>query len=137
MKWKNVMVDRAPQATMVEKSIDVTTLIPTLVNLGTTMIPEDVSTIHVTEFPVITATSMIPTEWPEFLGTTWVPHEHTTYEMRSEVVGTSLVPELVVEQPSRQEAQQVIDCVTCAAGGFLQAARKPKKGYPCCPKSNL
>lgn len=136
MKWKNVMVDRAPVYKMVEKSITLTTLIPTLVNLGTTMVPQDVSTIHVTEFPVITATSMVPTEWPEFLGTTLVPREHTTFEMRPSVLGTTLVPEYVMEEGGPM-MQQVIDCVNCGAGGFLQAARKPKNGLSCCPKQSL
>merc|ERR1719428_881720 len=102
MKWKNVYVDRAPAAKMVERSITLTTLIPTLVNLGTTMVPEDVSTIHVTEFPVITATSMVPTEWPEFLGTTLVPREHTTFEMRPSILGTTLVPQWIVEEPGQR-----------------------------------
>jgi len=135
MKWKNVYVDRAPTAKLTEKSITLTTLIPTLVNLGTTMVPQDVTTIHATEYPQIVATSMIPTEWPEFLGTTLVPQEHTTFEMRPSVVGTTLVPEWVIEEPGRM-VQQVVDCINCGAG-FLQAARKPPKGYSCCSKSSL
>lgn len=130
VKWKNVWVDRAPKTKQIEKSIDVTTLVPTLVDLGTTLIPQDVSTIHVTEYPVITATSMVPTEWPEFLGTSLVPERHTTYEMRPEVVGTSLVPEMILERPGEKRMQQVIDCVNCGEGGFLE----PKPAYPCCPK---
>lgn len=131
VQWKNVWVDRAPQTRQIEKSIDVTTFVPTLVDLGTTLIPQDVSTIHVTEYPVITATSMVPTEWPEFLGTTLIPERHTTYEMMSEIVGTSLVPEIVVEKEGGQTLQQVIDCVNCGEG-FLTP--KPDKAYPCCPK---
>jgi len=136
VKWRNVMVDRAPTAKMVEKSITLTTLIPTLVNLGTTMVPEDVSTIHVTEFPVITATSMVPTEWPEFLGTSLVPRELTTFEMRPSVLGTTIVPEYELVAGG-QQIQQVLDCVNCGAGGFLQARQKPLNGLSCCPKLSL
>jgi len=136
MKWKNVWVDRAPIRTLSERSITLTTLVPTLVNLGTSMMPVDVSTIHVTEYPKIVATSMVPTSWPEFLGTSLIPQEQTTYEMKSMVVGTSLVPVWITQGGGRVQ-QQVPDCVRCGGGGFLQAAKKPKGGYGCCPHMTL
>jgi len=136
MKWKNVWVDRAPTATLSSKSITLTTLVPTLVDLGTSMVPQDVSTIHVTEFPKIVATSMVPTSWPEFLGTTLIPQKRTTYEMRGMVLGTSIVPEWITQEGGRVQ-QQVPDCVNCGGGGFLQAAQKPTDGYGCCPHMTL
>jgi hypothetical protein len=118
------------------------------------MVPQDVSTIHVTEVPKIVATSMVPTSWPEFLGTTLIPQERTTFEMRPSILGTTIVPQWELIKGFRYTQQvlagagpqqvtpaplamQQLNCFNCASGGFLQAARKPPKGYSCCPKLAL